>query len=332
MTQSPDSRPVIQALGVHKAFGALRAVNDVTLEIRAGETLALIGESGSGKTTLGKLLLGLLKPDAGDILLNGSSIVGLGDRELRALRSQMQVVFQEPYESLNPRLKVASIIAEPLVVQKTLSAPERAERVANVLEMVGLPAAFSARRPGELSGGQQQRVGIARAIVAEPSLVVLDEPTASLDRTIRRQITDLLLQLQDDLQLAFLLITHDIASVRRTAGRSAVMFRGHLVEEGPTNDVLNAPGHPYTKALVSAELPARVGELHVPYRLRPRAADSDVMATGCPLAPICPLQVPECEVELPLLQPVSPNHQARCIRAHEVWETTAVTHERTERP
>ena len=323
--------PVVEALEVDKSFhshGAskVHAVNHISLAIRAGETLGLIGESGSGKSTLGKLLLGLLEPDSGDVTLDGESIVHCSERELRRRRTKMQVVFQEPYESLNPRMRIRSLIAEPLVVQDELSSPDRRTRVAEVMEMVGLNQGLADRFPGELSGGQQQRVGIARAIVGRPRLVVLDEPTASLDRTIRRQITDLLMKIQVELDLAYLLITHDIASVRRMATRSAVMFRGHIVESGPTRSVLTTPGHPYTKALVSAELPLKVAARSVQYRLKPRlASDIDRVPSGCPLSPICPLAIAECDAALPPLLEIEVAHDARCIRWPDVRNAQAVT-------
>ena len=326
---TPERPPVVEALDVDKSFhvhgaSGVHAVNHVSLAIRAGETLGLIGESGSGKSTLGKLLLGLLGPDSGDVILDGESIVHCSERDLRRRRTKMQVVFQEPYESLNPRMRIRSLISEPLVIHGEMSAPDRRARVEEVLDMVGLSQDLADRFPGELSGGQQQRVGIARAIVGRPRLVVLDEPTASLDRTIRRQITDLLLKVQVELDLAYLLITHDIASVRRMATRSAVMFRGHVVESGPTRDVLTAPGHPYTKALVSAELPLKVRSRAVQYRLKPRvAADVDRVPTGCPLSPICPLAIPECDEQLPPLLAIDSAHDARCIRWPDVRDAQA---------
>ena len=318
MTTNPPAYPALETRHLNKSFrgrGGVRihAVNDVSLSIRSGETVGLIGESGSGKSTLGRLMLGLLQPDSGDVLLGGTSIVGSSARDLRRLRGNMQVVFQEPYESLNPRLKVSSLVAEPLIVQG-VAKKEYRQRVAEVLDLVGLAPALASRYPGGLSGGQQQRVGIARAIVGRPDFVVLDEPTASLDRTTRLQITDLLIRLQADLGLAYLLITHDIASVRRMAGRSLVLFHGHIVESGPTADVLSRPGHPYTRALVSAELPARIGALAGRYRLKPREAVTPDDASGCPLRPICPLAVEECAAALPPLLRVSEDHEARCIR------------------
>jgi len=319
MTLNELGPVVMEARHLRKTFqgqggAAVHAVDDVSLTLRAGETVGMIGESGSGKSTLGRLLLGLLPADHGQVMFQGVDVVGASPKDMRRLRTQMQVVFQEPYESLNPRMRVASLIAEPLVVQGDMPKAERDLRVEEALAQVGLKPELARRFPGELSGGQQQRVGIARAIVGRPRLVVLDEPTASLDRTIRRQITDLLLKLQADLDLTFLLITHDIGSVRRMASRSVVMYRGHLVEAGLTKDILDNPAHPYTKALVSAELPAKLNAAPTRYRLKPRPAKGQDLPTGCPLRTICPLAIAECATELPPMLSVWPNHESRCIR------------------
>jgi ABC-type glutathione transport system ATPase component len=259
---SEPVQPVARLVGVSKTFSSrgeeVRAVDDVSLEIAPGETLGLIGESGSGKSTLGRIVLGLLPPDEGDAEFEGVSIRARSRRDVLQMRSRLQVVFQEPFESLNPRHRVRDIIGEPLIVQGRRGR-EVAARVDEVLGMVGLDRALGEKFPGQLSGGQQQRVGVARAIVGEPRLIVLDEPTASLDRTIRRQLTDVLMQLQQMLGLSYLLITHDIASVRRMSTRIAVMYRGSVVEIGETQRVLTAPEHPYTRTLISAELPPRPG-------------------------------------------------------------------------
>ena len=313
---------VIDVRDVTKTFrgrngSVLTAVNRVSCSIATGETVGLIGESGSGKSTLGRLMLGLMAPDSGEIQFEDAPLTGRSKAEMSRLRARMQVVFQEPYASLNPRLKVASIIAEPLIVQG-IDSRERTDRVAEVMERVELPQALAGRYPAQLSGGQQQRVGIARAVVGRPRFVLLDEPTASLDRTIRRNITDLLLELQRDLGLAYMLITHDIASVRRIATRSLVMFRGHLVESGPTNEILGNPGHPYSRALVSAELIAKPGARHARYRLKPRPAGPRPETPGCPLVPVCPLAVNECSRQVPPLLDIDSDHQAACIRWQDV--------------
>jgi oligopeptide/dipeptide ABC transporter ATP-binding protein len=313
---------VIEVRGVTKRFKGrdgttVTAVNNFSCSVAAGETVGLIGESGSGKSTLGRLMLGLIAPDGGEITFEGIPLASRSKAELSRMRARMQVVFQEPYASLNPRLRVKSIIAEPLVVQG-VAPEERAQRVAEVMDRVELPRTLADRFPIQLSGGQQQRVGIARAVVGQPRFVVLDEPTASLDRTIRRNITDLLMELQRDLGLAYLLITHDIASVRRMATRSLVMFRGHLVESGPTGDVLAKPGHPYTRALVSAELIAKPGARKERYRLNPRPPGARPQTPGCPLTRVCPLVIDACSAGVPPLLDMDPGHQAACIRWRDV--------------
>lgn len=313
---------LIETRGITKRFRArhgttLTAVNDLSCTIAAGETVGLIGESGSGKSTLGRLILGLIPPDEGEVLFEGISLSQRSKAELSRLRAQMQVVFQEPYASLNPRLRVRSIIAEPLIVQGA-PADERSRLVAEVMERVELADDLADRYPVQLSGGQQQRVGIARAVVGKPRLVVLDEPTASLDRTVRRNIADLLLKLQADLGLSYLLITHDIGSVRRMAARSLVMFKGSLIEAGPTSEILSQPGHPYTKALVTSELVPKLGARQERYLLRPRPPGPTAPAPGCPLAPVCPLVIDECNEQMPPLLQIGEDHRAACIRWQDV--------------
>jgi len=315
---SPD--PIIEFRDVVKTFHTpdgteVKAVTNVSMGIRPGETVGLIGESGSGKTTMGKLILGLIQPDSGQITFEGRPLAGRSAEENRALRAKLQVVFQEPYESLNPRRRIGATVEEPLIVQRVGDRAARRRRVAEVLDLVGLPKDTAQRYPGELSGGQQQRVGIARAIIGEPKVIVLDEPTASLDRTIRRQVTDLLQNLQREFDLAYLLITHDIASVRRIADRALVMFRGEIVETGPMKSVLGAPAHPYTKALVSAELRGVPGSAKERFRLNPRVPGATAPpANACQLVPVCPLAVEHCSAQHPPLLEVTADHGASCFR------------------
>ena len=241
----------------------VHALRDVSLYIEEGESLAVIGESGSGKSTLGKVVLRLLDVDSGVVRIAGEDIGEMSPAALRAKRSQMQVVFQEPFESLNPRLAVGSIVAEPLRIhQPQLSTTEVRSQVLTTLDRVGLPEALAQRLPGELSGGQQQRVGIARAVISRPSLLVLDEPTSSLDLSIRAQVLRLLSDLQRESSMAYLFISHDMHTVEWVSDRIAVMYLGEIVETAPTRQLFAAPSHAYTQTLLSARLSADPRERH----------------------------------------------------------------------
>ncbi|MFS3126881.1 ATP-binding cassette domain-containing protein [Nocardioides sp. Bht2] len=240
--------------------GALR---EVSLQIEEGETLAVIGESGSGKSTLGRAVLRLLDLDAGAVRFDGVDLGGLDTRQLRARRADMQIVFQEPYESLNPRLAVGAIVAEPLEIhQPKLGTTATRKLVHETLDRVGLPADAARRLPGELSGGQQQRVGIARAIINRPRFMVLDEPTSSLDLSVRAQVLALLAELQEDYNIAYLFVSHDMHTVEWVSDRIAVMYLGEIVETAPTRELFDTPGHAYTRTLLSARLSADPREKH----------------------------------------------------------------------
>ncbi len=261
---------LVEVHEVHKTFAArqrggdpVRALRGVSLTVEAGETLAVIGESGSGKSTLGRAVIRLLDVDDGTVTFDGHDLGALSPAALRAQRAHMQVVFQEPFESLNPRLSVGAIVAEPLQIHRPeLSTTDTRDTVRRTLDRVGLPPALAQRLPGELSGGQQQRVGIARAVVSRPRFVVLDEPTSSLDLSIRAQILALLAELQRDLGLAYLFVSHDMHTVEWVSDRVAVMYRGEFVETRPTTELFAAPRHDYTKTLLSARLSADPREKH----------------------------------------------------------------------
>ncbi|WP_122816864.1 ATP-binding cassette domain-containing protein [Nocardioides pantholopis] len=241
----------------------VRALRGVSLHIDEGETLAVIGESGSGKSTLGRAVLRLLDLDSGTVSFDGTDLSGLDDKAMRAKRAEMQIVFQEPYESLNPRLSVGSIVAEPLEIhQPGLGTTETRAQVLATLDRVGLPADAARRLPGELSGGQQQRVGIARAIISRPRFMVLDEPTSSLDLSIRAQVLALLAELQDEFSMAYLFVSHDMHTVEWVSDRIAVMYLGEIVETAPTRQLFDRPGHAYTQTLLSARLSADPRERH----------------------------------------------------------------------
>lgn len=303
----------------------VHACSGVSLSVDAGETVAVIGESGSGKTTLGRIALGLLTPTSGMIRFDGKDLAGLGRSDFRALRSKLQVVFQEPYESLNPRMKVADIVAEPLIIHDPdLSRGARREKVLETLERVGLTKEQSERYPRGLSGGQQQRVGVARAIVTEPRLIVLDEPTSSLDVSVRAHVLELLRELQRQQHLGYVFISHDLATVASISDRVAVMYLGQIVEQGPTSVVLSRPRHPYTRALLSAALSTEVGDkrLHVP--LHGEIPNPSQAPRTCVLVGRCPIQIEECTHGLVPLHSVSADHEVACIRAEDSPELLQV--------
>lgn len=316
---------LLELEGLSKQFrarggkGIVRAVNNVTLSIDAGETVALIGESGSGKSTLGRLVLRLLEPDQGAVRFEGVDLTKLNVKEMREVRAHLQVVFQEPYESLNPRMSVGDIVSEPLLIHDRAMKPtERERRMHETLERVGLRPDSATRLPGQLSGGQQQRVGIARAIITNPGLIVLDEPTSSLDLSVRAQILTLLADLQRELGLAYLFISHDISTVEYVSQRIAVMYLGEILEAGPVTDVIKDPRHPYTRALLSSRLSTD------PHESLPRlrligdiGSPTDVKEIGCVLAPRCPMVIEACRDQKIELKPFAPHHDVACIRAAE---------------
>jgi len=295
----------------------IRAVNDVTLDIRRGETLGLVGESGCGKSTLGRLVLRLDDPTAGEIRFEGVDLAQLGDDELVAMRKRMQVIFQDPYSSLNPRMTVGQIVGEPMYVHGILPKEKVPERVAELLQLVGLFPYMAARYPHELSGGQRQRVGIARALSVNPHVIVCDEAVSALDVSIQGQVINLLEELQQKLKLTYLFIAHDLAVVRHISSRVAVMYLGRIVEEAPADELFANPKHPYTQALLAAApIPDPViertrqrqiikGELPSP--LNPPA--------GCVFHPRCPLATVECKQAVPATRVLGPNHLVACIHA-----------------
>jgi ABC-type glutathione transport system ATPase component len=234
------------------ARGELRAVDDVSLDIESGETLGLVGESGSGKSTLGRLILRLIEPTSGSIRFDGKDLLAVADSELRSLRRQMQIIFQDPYGSLDPRMRVKQILAEPLVIHEKLSASVRRARVAELLRAVGLDDSALPRFPHEFSGGQRQRIGIARALALRPKFIVADEPISALDVSVGAQIVNLLARLQREFGLTYLFISHSMPVVRYLATRIAVMYRGKIVEIGPAEQVMERPQHAYTRSLLDA--------------------------------------------------------------------------------
>lgn len=238
--------------GLLRPAPVVKAVDDVTFAIDEGETFGLVGESGSGKTTLGRCLLRLVEPTSGSIRFRGRDLLALRPRALRRTRRDMQMVFQDPYASLNPRMRAREIVEEPLAIHRLGSRAERRERAAELFRLVGLPPAHLDRHPRQFSGGQRQRIGLARALALDPSFLILDEPVSSLDVSVQAQIVNLLMDLQERLRLTYLFIAHDLRLVRHICGRMAVLYLGRIVEIGPTEAIFAAPRHPYTRALLSA--------------------------------------------------------------------------------
>jgi oligopeptide/dipeptide ABC transporter ATP-binding protein len=283
--------------------GAVRAVDGVSFAIEAGRTLGVVGESGCGKSTTAKLVLKLEEPTAGEIRFEGRSLQSLDAAGLRQYRRSVQAVFQDPFASLNPRMRVGAIIAEPLVTNEKIDKAKARERVARLLDMVGLPARSADLFPHEFSGGQRQRIAIARSLALSPKLVVLDEPVSALDVSIRAQILNLLVDLQRDLGLAYLFIAHDLAAVAHMSHSIAVMYLGQLVEYGPAKTVATDPRHPYTQALFSAALPSHPDETRDEIILTGEVPSPVNPPSGCRFHPRCPHVLPRCAPEVPRLRP-----------------------------
>ena len=297
-----------------RTIGAVRAVDDVNFDIYRGETLGLVGESGSGKTTTGRVILQLHEPTEGSVVFEGQELTSMSKRSLRALRPKMQIIFQDPQASLNPRMTVGSIIGEPLKEHGTGSKTEIDRRVDELLTMVGLDPSHANRYPHEFSGGQRQRIGIARAIALNPDFVVCDEAIAALDVSIQAQVVNLLEDLQEELGLTYLFISHDLSMVRHIADRIAVMYLGKIIELADVHDLHEHPRHPYTQALHSAvPVPDPVAE-----QLRQRVIlEGDIPSpanppSGCVFRTRCPRAEPKCGQEVPVWQEVAPRHWVAC--------------------
>lgn len=312
-----EVRDLVQHFPISGSRKVVQAVNGVGLSLEAGETLALVGESGSGKTTIGRCVLGLIRPTSGVISFKGEPMGGRRTVRSPALRGRMQLVFQEPAESLDPRSIIGQTIGEPLRALG-MSRADREAAVRVAIRRVGLPEHLLDGYPGELSMGLQQRIGIARAIVSTPELIVLDEPTSALDPSARAEIIDLLIRLQKELGTAYLFISHDLSTVRYVSRRVAVLYLGSIIEEGPAADLFEAPRHPYSVGLLSSVLLPNP-ELHreSAIRLEGEIPSPIDLPTGCPLAGRCPLAVEKCRT-MPPVEKVGPDHVVRCWRHDDV--------------
>ncbi|MCD5404827.1 MAG: ATP-binding cassette domain-containing protein [Dehalococcoidia bacterium] len=308
--------PVGSGFLSRKPVGYVKAVDDVSFTVKRGETLGLVGESGCGKTTTGRSILQLYKPTAGQVIFDGQDLTSMNTKTMRGMRREMQVIFQDPYSSLNPRMTAGNIIGEPLIVHGLVAnKTEYRDKVADLLTNVGLNPYMADRFPHEFSGGQRQRIGVARALSVSPKFIVADEPVSALDVSIQAQIINLLEDLQEQFNLTYLFIAHDLSVVRHISDRVGVMYLGHLVEMAERNEIYRNPSHPYTKALLSAvPIPDPVLDAQrervllsgeVPSPLNP--------PSGCVFHPRCPVANDTCSQILPELREVETNHYSACI-------------------
>ena len=304
--------PVTKGLVLMKTVGYVQAVDGISFTIKQGETLGLVGESGCGKTTTSKLILRLEEPTEGQILLDGEDIQTFKGQAMRDYRAQVQAVFQDPWSSLSPRMRVRDIVAEPLVVNRQVSKNEVQERVAEVMQQVGLHPDQAKNYPHEFSGGQRQRIAVASALVSYPKLIILDEPVSALDVSIRAQVMNLLKDLQDQYNVGYLLIAHNLATVRYMAHETAVMYLGQIVEYSETEELYKNPLHPYTKALFSAALPSHPDMVREEIVLTGEVPSPINPPSGCRFHPRCPFVMDKCSVEVPVEKEVAPGHRVSC--------------------
>jgi len=312
--------PVERGIVFRRHIGTVKAVDGVTLSLRQGEILGLVGESGCGKSTLGRTLLQLIPATAGTVVLAGRHLTELKGGELRNARADFQMIFQDPYASLNPRMTVFDTLAEAIQAHKKIPSSEMPKRVSELMAKVGLSPRFIKKYPHEFSGGQRQRIAIARALAVEPKLIVADEPVSALDVSIQAQIINLLAQLSREMQLTLIFISHDLSVVKHISERIAVMYLGKIVELGPAAKVFERPLHPYSKALVSA--------IPIPDPVREKKRERIILAgdppspmnppAGCPFHPRCPHAIADCARVIPVLEKFDEDRQASCIRIRDI--------------
>jgi oligopeptide transport system ATP-binding protein len=317
-TRSPaelvEVRNLVKYFPIENSDDVVRAVDDISFSIVQGETLGLVGESGCGKSTVGRCMLRLHEPTTGEIIFEGKEITHLPAGEMQAMRREMQIIFQDPYASLNPRHRILSIVSEPLTIHRVGSKQERKDRVADLLGKVGLDPKYMYRYPHEFSGGQRQRIGIARALALNPKLIICDEPVSALDVSVQAQVVNLLQDLQAEFGLTYLFISHGLAVVEHISNRVAVMYLGKIVEIADSDELYENPLHPYTKALLSA-IP-----VPDPKHKRERIVLKGDVPTpidppsGCRFRTRCPIAIDECANIVPELREVRPGHFAACIR------------------
>ena len=323
MSAADPDTPIISTVNVSRYFSVdmagsaagrpvLKAIDGVSLDIRRGQTLALVGETGSGKTTFGRLLLGLYTPTSGDILYDGESIVAARGDAAKAVRRNIQGVFQDPYSSLNPTMTVGQSLAEVLKVHKVGDRSQRQDMVAELLKTVGLAPAQAARRPQAFSGGERQRVGIARALAARPEVVIADEPLSALDVSIQAQVLNLLISLQEERGLTYLFVTHDLDVAKHISQRTAVLYLGRVVEYAPTAEIFAEPLHPYTQALVKAAPKLTTQRKTIKPALTGDIPNAIERPSGCHFHPRCPLAMPICSEREPRLLQISDSRTVAC--------------------